>query len=132
MTRMTMLLVATLLVATGANAQVFRAENRVDVVGVPGGFEVRGDAGHGARGMWCAAADYARRVLGAGGFDRIYIAEGRTPGIGQRAPVRFTMDPSGLIPRNVLIVGASLQEAGATLSVDHARGFCANSKVIER
>lgn len=132
MTRFITLLAAAVLTATTVHAQEFRAQNRVTVVSVPGGFEVRGDAGHGARGMWCAAADYARRVLGAGGFDRIYIAEGRVPGIGQRAPVKFTMDPSGLIPSNVLVLGASLRTAGASLSVDHAIGFCADSKVIER
>ena len=118
--------------ALPAEAQSFRAENRVAVVPAPGGFDVQGDAGFGARGMWCAAADYARDVLGAGGFDRIYIAEGRAPGLGQRAPVRFTMDPTGLRPSNVLIVGASLRTAGANLSVDHAQGFCADAKVIAR
>lgn len=132
MKRALILLAAGLLATTTAHAQTFRADNRVTVIGVPGGFEVLGDAGHGARGMWCAAADYARRVLAADGFDRIYIAEGRTPGLGQRAPVRFTMDPTGLVPSNVLVLGASLRTAGATLSVDHAYGFCADSKVIER
>lgn len=130
--RRLLLPLALCLAATTVQAQTFRADNRVTVIAVPGGFEVRGDAGHGARGMWCAAADYALRVLGADGFDRIYIAEERTPGLGQRAPVKFTMNPAGLVPSNVLVLGASLRTAGATLSVDHAIGFCADSKVIER
>lgn len=115
-----------------AEAATFRAENRVAVVGQADGFAVQGDAGHGARGMWCAAADYARRALGAAGTDRIYIAEGRTPGLGQRGPVRFTLDAQGLPPGEVFIVGASLRRAGANLSVDHAYSFCADAKVINR
>lgn len=120
------------LVPLAGHAQVFRAENRVAVVGVADGFEVRGDGGLGARGVWCAAADYARDVLGAHGFARLYIAEGRAPGLGQRDPVRFTLDPTGLRPTPVFVVGASLRTAGATLSVDHAQTFCADSKLLRR
>lgn len=112
--------------------QVFEAENRVNVVPAPGGFDVLGDGGFGARGMWCAAADYARRVLGAPGQADLYIAAARTPGLGQRAPVRFTLDPAGLTPSSVFIVGTSLSRAGATLTVDHAHAFCADAKVINR
>lgn len=118
---------------TPAMAQSFRAENRVTVTPAPGGFDVANGGGFGARGMWCAAADYARSILGADGFDRIYIAQGRTPpGLGQRAPVRFTMDRTGLVPASVIITGASLQIAGSNLSVDHAYSFCADAKVINR
>lgn len=120
------------LCAGPAAAQTFRAENRVLVTPVAGGFEVANGGGFGARGMWCAAADFARRVRGARGTDRIYIAEGRKPGLGQRAPVRFTLDPTGLNPSPVTIVGSSLRRAGSTLSVDHAYVFCADAKVINR
>ena len=125
-------LAAAVLLAAPASAQSFRAENRVDVLPVPGGFDVQSGGGYGARGMWCAAADYARRVLRAPGGQPIYIAEGRRPGLGQRAPVRFTLDPAGLQPRDVLIVGSSLRFAGSTLTVDHAYGFCADARVINR
>lgn len=120
------------LVAGPAAAQAFKAENRVIVRPAPGGFDVTSGGGFGARGMWCAAADYARRVEGARGIDRLYVAEGRTPGLGQRAPVRFTLDPTGLTPSATFIVGASLRQAGASLSVDHALSFCADAKVINR
>lgn len=125
-------LIALIVFAGPATAQTFRAENRVDVVAVAGGFEVENGGGYGARGMWCAAADYARDVLGATGFQRIYVAQARRPGLGQRDPVRFTLDADGLTPASVFIVGASLRRAGSTLSVDHAYQFCADAKVINR
>ncbi len=125
-------LIAALFVAAPVSAQSFFAENRVVVNGTAGGFEVSGGGGYGARGMWCAAADFARDVLGAAGVDRIYIAQGRTPGFGQRAPVRFTLDPTGLLPKPVFVVSASLRQAGSNLSVDHAYQFCADAKVINR
>ena len=118
--------------AVPVSAQAFKAENRVIVLPVPGGFAVKSDGGFGARGMWCAAADYARDVLGARGGQQLYVAEGRRPGLGQRAPVRFTLDPTGLVPRGVFIVGNSLQTAGSTLTVDHAYSFCADARVINR
>jgi hypothetical protein len=43
--------------------------------------------------------------------------------------VVFTLDPSGLQPTPVVIVGASLRRAGATLSVGHAITFCADFKL---
>lgn len=119
-------------ISTPLYAQEFTAENRVAVTGVAEGFEVVNGGGYGARGMWCAAADYARTILGARGNARMFIAEGRTPGLGQRAPVRFTLDPTGLDPSPVFIVGASLRRAGASLSVDHAYQFCADARVINR
>lgn len=118
------------LMATQANAATFRAENGVIVVPVPNGFSVTGDAGLGARGMWCAAADYARSREGAGNGQRLYVAEGRTPRQGQRSPVTFTLDPTGLTPSSITILGTSLTRPGANLSVGHAYGFCADSKLI--
>jgi hypothetical protein len=121
-----------LMLASPLSARPFQAENRVTVVSAPGGFDVQSDGGFGARGMWCAAAHYAREVSGAEGTARLYIAQGRTPGLGQRAPVRFTLDPTGLIPAPVTVVGASLRRAGSTLSVDHAYSFCADARLINR
>ena len=121
-----------LCLATTAEAQAFRAENGVRVTPAAGGFEVLGDAGWGARGRWCAAADYAQRVLGARSADRVYVAQGRVPGLGQRSPVLFTLDPTGLQPRSVLLVGSSLTQAGYTLSAGHAYRFCADARISNR
>jgi hypothetical protein len=125
-------LLAALTLCAPVAAQSFRAENHVVVTGVTGGFEISSGGGYGARGMWCAAADYARDVLGAAWADRIYIAQGRSPGIGQRAPVRFTLDSTGLNPKSVFIVGMSLRQAGSNLTVSHAYQFCTDAKVINR
>jgi hypothetical protein len=110
-----------------ATAQTFRAENRVTVTGVPGGMSVPNGGGHGARGMWCAAADYARDVLGARGTQRIYVASDSA-----RGPVRFTLNRDGLTPSRVTIVGGSVRNAGANLSVDHAHQFCNDFKLVNR
>jgi len=120
------------LIAVPASAQTFRAENQVDVVPTAGGFAVQNGGGFGARGMWCAAADFARDRLGARGVDRIYVRTGRTPGVGQRAPVEFTLDPAGLTPSSVLIAGSGLRTPGANLSVDHAHIFCDDAKGVNR
>ena len=47
-----------------AAASPFEAVNGVTVIPLSDGFSVLGDAGLGARGLWCAAADYAARQRG--------------------------------------------------------------------
>ena len=121
--------VAAVLLAGAASAQTFKAENGVLVNPIANGFSVTGDAGLGARGIWCAAADYARRHVGARSAQRLYIAEGRTAGLGQRSPVQFTLSSEGLTPSSVFVLGASLSKAGANLSVGHAYSFCADGKL---
>ena len=124
-----------LALATPLAAQSYRAENRVTVNPLPGGsFEVIEGGGFGARGMWCAAADYARDVLRARGTTRIYILgpRGNSLTVPGRKGVIFTLDPKGLTPEPVFIVGASLRRPGANLSVDHAYTFCADYKLRNR
>ncbi len=116
-------------------AQGYRAENRVTVNPLPGGsFEVIEGGGYGARGMWCAAADYARDVLGARGTARVYVKRARGPS--QTVPGRkgavFTLDPTGLDPVPVTITGSSTRRPGSNLSVDHAYSFCADSRLSNR
>lgn len=123
------------LLAAPAVAQSFRAENRVVVNPLPGGeFEVIESHGFGARGLWCAAADYAREVLGAAGTSRVYVRQARGPSVTKpgRKGVIFTLDPSGLQASRVFITGGSLRIVGANLSVDHAYIFCADSKLQNR
>ncbi|WP_370400860.1 hypothetical protein [Sulfitobacter sp. JB4-11] len=117
-----------LALAAPVSAQTFRAENGVNVTPVAGGFAVASGNGFWARGMWCAAADYARDVLGAGGTQRLYVAQPQPRG--SRTPVVFSLDPAGLTPSRVTILGASIRTAGANLSVDHAQGFCADHKLL--
>ena len=115
--------------ALPASAQDFRAVNRVDVTPVDGGFQTADGAGFGARGMWCAAADYARNALNARSNARIYVV-----GLRQSfdAPVTFSLDQGGNDPKQVLILARSLRVAGANLSLAHAQGFCADVRLINR
>ena len=68
----------TLLLVLPAGAEAFRAQNRVEVMPVPGGVSVARDGGYGARGMWCAAADHALRVLNAPAAARLYVVRPRS------------------------------------------------------
>ncbi|NOD74986.1 MULTISPECIES: hypothetical protein [unclassified Ruegeria] len=56
-------------------------------------FEVipRGDQR--TEGYWCAAADYARRTLGLGWMDRIYVLRGYGPSVttGRRTAIQFSI-----------------------------------------
>ena len=117
--------------ALPATGETFAAPGGVDVVATDDGFAVLSDGGIGARGYWCGAADYARRALGARGGARIYVAKARPPGLGQRSPVVFTLDPTGLTPRSALVLGASISQPGSNLSVGHAYSFCADYRIID-
>jgi len=109
-------------------AHAFQAENRVTVNAVSNGFEVTGDAGYGARDIWCAAADFARSEAGASDAQRLYVAQGRVAG--DRAVV-FTLNPEGLTPTSVLVLGQSVKNAGANLAVGHAYSFCADHRLSD-
>lgn len=114
------------LMITPLAAYASTAQNGLSVASAGHGFAVQGTSGQGARAIWCAAGEYAFRTKGAGNADRLYISEGRKPGFGQRGPVTFTLDAGGLTPSAVLVTGLSLRNAGANLSVGHARSFCSN------
>jgi len=109
-------------------AHAFQAENRVTVNAVSNGFNVTGDAGYGARDIWCAAADYARSEAGARDAQRLYVAQARAA---RGREVVFTLNPEGLTPTSVLILGQSVKTAGANLSVGHAYSFCADHRLSD-
>lgn len=108
-------------------AQSFKAQNGVVVVPVTGGFLVEGGAGLGARGMWCAAADYAQHVIGARAPQRLYVAEPLQKG---RRGVTFTLDANGETRTPVTIVGLTVRNKGANMGIGHAIGFCADHKLL--
>ncbi len=78
-----------------------------------------------------AAADYVRDNYGARGNQDLYVSEPRTRGVGRNSVVSFTLDPSGLTPSDVYIVGGSLNRAGARLSVDIALTYCADLRMSD-
>jgi hypothetical protein len=87
----------------------------------------------GARGagtsdvLWCGAAKYARRYLGAGWQAKIYVVRGRggTPAKGLSTSVLFTLDPTaaGVKP---LPDGVTLDPlaVGYSMSVQRANMLC--------
>ncbi|KIN73169.1 hypothetical protein [Sulfitobacter guttiformis] len=108
-----------------ANTHVFRSVNDLDVVPISAtSFAVIEARGEGPQGMWCAAAEYAERRLGA--TSRVYISEARGPSRVEpgRNSVVFTIDPSTLSqgPFQSITIGTS--QVGLGLPVAHARQFC--------
>ncbi|SDC89920.1 hypothetical protein [Ruegeria marina] len=89
---------------------------------VPRGRQRTGD-------FWCAASEYARRALGAGWNDRIYIARGRGPSVttGRKTAVQFTMSPqaAGITPleNDLTSIRVGLK-VGDNMSVNQANGYC--------
>ena len=113
--------------ATSISAQTFRAENRVIVTPQASGlFSVSAGNYWGARGAWCAAADYAMDVLGASGTTRLYV---RVPTTTPSGAVTFGLTPGDTTPIGVVSVSASLRTAGSNLSVDHAFQFCYDARL---
>lgn len=110
-------------------AQYYGIDSRIRVTPVEGGFLVADGGAFGARSTWCAAARYARRELGAGGHTRIYVKEPRSRAAGGTV---FTLNPAGLTPTSALVVGQSIRQPGANLSVDHASLFCADQRLPSR
>ena len=108
-----------------ANAQSYRAINKLTVVPLGGSnFEVIEQRGEGARGILCAAAEYAERRLGATG--RVYIREGRGPSrtVQGRKGVVFTTNAASLPQGPSQSVIVSTSRVGAGLPIAHAIQFC--------
>lgn len=76
---------------------------------------------------WCAAADYARRALGASWQTKVYIARGRgvSETTGKRSSVQFTLDAGavGVTPSTSWLSTNSLA-AGENMSVQQANTYC--------
>ena len=111
-----------------AHAQSYRAINKLTVVPLGGSkFEVIEQRGEGLRGIWCAAAEYAERRLGASG--RVYVSEGRGPArsVQGRKSVVFTTNAASLSqgPSQSLVVSTS--RVGAGLPIAHAIQFCCDN-----
>ena len=90
-------------------------------------FEAYGSSAASADRYWCAAADYARRALGAPWTARIHLVRGRGPGVSvnKRTTVHFTLDPvaAGVEPADPGIVTLPLR-VGTSRSVQSAFQDC--------
>ncbi len=110
-----------------ANAQAFRAESHLIVAPLNGkDFEVIEARGEGPRGIWCAAADFAKSRLGSSGGTRLYIKSGRGPSVAApgRKGVVFTTDQARIDSKPSRGYSVSVTKVGYNLSVGHAYGFC--------
>ena len=118
------LIACILTAAAPVTAQSLNSQVALQVTQVADGFMVENDAEHGARGMWCAAGAHVQASGARMPGQRIYVAEARASGLGQRSPVQFTLNPSGLTPRPAFLIGASFRQAGTSMSVQHALSLC--------
>ena len=108
-----------------ATAQTYRAINNLYVVPLSSdSFEVIEAYGEGPRGIWCAAAEFAERRLGAKG--RIYILAGRGPAqtAEGRKSVVFTTNPQDLTQGPSQSMVLTTRQIGVGLSISHAIQFC--------
>lgn len=87
-------------------------------------FEVIPRARRDADGYWCAAADFARRTLGAGWQQRIYVLRGYGPSVttGRKTAVQFSLkQPADVQQQSSFSFGF---QPGNSMSVQGANGRC--------
>jgi len=127
------LLVAALGVTAALPALSWQADNLSEVNEVgPGVFEVIGRTGAAGPDYWCAAGDYAMRVLGAANDQRIYIARGRgaPESSGRTTSVQFSLDrPDGPDVKPALFL--RMKTVGDNMSAAMARSYCMDRKTLE-
>ena len=119
----TVVVTAALSTGTGAFANFGYFVPRLDVNAISGTqFEVIEARGEGARGMWCAAAQYAINQLGVE-RGRIYVARVRGPAqtVPGRKGVVFSTKPIGNVGPSPSV---SVGQVGENLPVQHALQFC--------
>lgn len=114
--------------ATPAAAQGYRSPRGVRVNQVSNIlFEAIGSSSQGSD-FWCAASDYARRYLGAGWSQQIYVARGMGPSVttNRRSAVHFTLDPgaAGVTPLDRKSLSANRFTPGDSMSVQVANTYC--------
>jgi len=114
-------------------ADAWQAENRLTVNPVSDSvFEVIGLPGSPGSEFWCAAGDYALRVLRTSGTQRVYIVRGRAAPVTGTGPsaVQFSLVlPDGVPPQSGLFL--SMKKVGDNLSVDFARTYCLDKKSVD-
>jgi hypothetical protein len=110
-----------------AAAQSYQSVNLLDVVPLNGSdFEVIEANGEGPRGIWCAAADFAEREIGASTTAELYVKRERGPsvsGLG-RTGVSFTLDQASLSVPAIKSYSVTTNRPGLSLPVGHAIQFC--------
>lgn len=114
-------------VAPPADAQGYQAVNRLQVNPLSASdFEVIEGRGEGARGLWCAAADYIKARNGAGANPRIYVKRARGPAatVPGRKGVIYTTDAGSLGAGPSQSLSVTVRSVGVGLPTNHAIQFC--------
>lgn len=125
MRRVALTALVLLMFCSGA-ASAWRAVNRQEVFPLSDGvFEVLSRRGAGPAQFWCAAGDYARRVLDTAAVQRIYIHRGIGP---SRTRTDSTAVQFALIPPPVVDTSSgyslSLDRVGENLTSAAAHQYC--------
>lgn len=125
-----MVLAAAFLAGCGTDYGFHRTVYRQNVYPVGDGvFEVVIESSQTSSGYWCGASDYARRALGAGWNDRIYVYRGMAEGVvaDRRSTVLFTMTPpQGAAPDQPAVSRVNAYRPGQSLTVRSAQSQCSN------
>jgi hypothetical protein len=127
---MPVLAAAVVLMPLMAQAQTYTAVNKLKVVPLGGSeFEVLEARGEGARGIWCAAAEFADTRMRMAKNHRIYIKSKRGPAVSAagRKGVVFTSKASAVQP--VSSYSVSVRQEGLGLPVTHALQFCRDYEI---
>lgn len=115
-----------------AMAQSYLAMNQLQVVPISAtSFEVIEGRGEGARGMWCAAADYVLNGQRQSGDQRLYVQSVRGPSVtvaGRKGAV-FTTDVATLPEGPKKSYSVSVRIAGLGLPLRHAYQFCKDYQI---
>lgn len=118
---------AGVLAGCGVENDYFRTTRGERVYALEGGvFEVAlMDQGY-LPGYWCNAGNYARRALGAGWNDRVYVHRGLGPGVAanRKNTVLFTLTPPGAPQSEGAIVRINAFKPGQNLTVRNAESQC--------
>ncbi|WP_037309371.1 hypothetical protein [Ruegeria halocynthiae] len=95
-------------------------------------FEVIPRSRRDADGYWCAAADFARRTLGAGWQQPIYVVRGYGPSeaTGRRTAVQFSITPPKGVDLNNNTISVGFK-AGQSRSVQSANGLCNRRQIFD-
>lgn len=118
---------ASLPVQAAAQQPAYRAVNWLIVVPLtPNSFEVLEEYGEGARGMWCAAGDYARNRIGVPVRAQLYLKGARGPSraVPGRTAVLFTLDADTLDRPPRSSYSLSMREVGQKRSVAQSYQLC--------
>lgn len=112
--------------ALTAPMSAFGAQSGFQTVGLNAtDFEVIPRSRRDVDGYWCAASDFARRTLGAGWQDRIYVVRGYGPSkaTGRRTSVEFSIAPPAGVDVSPSTISLGFKP-GQSQTVQGARVLC--------